>query len=65
MAPLAADVQLVMQNVSEDGKTTYSAMRTNNSHADVCSALVLALEAERQCRPSFQMPITYSRKSAF
>ena len=65
MAPLVADVQLVMQNVSEDGKTTYSAMRTNNSHADVCSALVLALEAERQCKPSFQMPITYARRSSF
>lgn len=65
LAPLISDVQLVMQNVSEDGKTSYNAMRSSNSHADVCSALVLALEAERQMKQQVSKPLPYTPTSVF
>lgn len=50
------DVLLVQQTISEDGKVVYSAHRHNNSHADNISAIILALQAERECRVQSTQP---------
>lgn len=44
------DLMLVQQTISDDGKVVYVARRNNNSHADNISAIILALQAERECR---------------
>ena len=44
------DLLLVQQTISDDGKVVYVARRANNSHADNISAIILALQAERECR---------------
>jgi hypothetical protein len=44
------DLMLVQQTISDDGKVVYVARRSNNSHADNISAIILALQAERECR---------------
>ena len=44
------DMLLVQQTISDDGKVVYVARRANNSHADNISAIILALQAERECR---------------
>lgn len=44
------DLLLVQQTISDDGKVVYVARRNNNSHADNISAIILALQAERECR---------------
>lgn len=65
MPALVSDIQLVQQTISEDGKTSYTAMRVDGSHADVCSALVLALNAERTNRQNASVLRHYTPVSRF
>lgn len=46
------DLLLVQQTITDDGKIVYVARRRNNSHADTISAIILALQAERENRIS-------------
>jgi phage FluMu gp28-like protein len=47
---IVEDLLLVQQTITDDGKVVYVARRSNNSHADNISAIILALQAERECR---------------
>lgn len=44
------DMLLVSQTIDDKGNVAYQASRRNNSHADIISATILALQAERECR---------------
>ena len=43
------DLLLVQQTITDDGKVIYVARRTGTSHADNMSAIILALQATRDC----------------
>lgn len=49
---IVEDLLLVQQTITDDGKIVYVARRRNNSHADTISAIILALQAERENRMS-------------
>ena len=49
---IVEDLLLVQQTITDDGKVVYVARRGNGSHADNMSAIILALQAERECRQS-------------
>lgn len=59
------DFRNVHRIVTENGTVKFEAGRDANGHSDFSSALVLAVEAQRQMPASFSMPATYLRPSAF
>lgn len=50
------DVALVSQVVTEDGQIKYQARRVGNSHADLVSAIILALKAAADSPLSTNQP---------
>lgn len=59
------DVANVERIVTEDGKVRYEASRNDNGHSDICSALVLALQASKQNPVSISAPVCRPFNSAF
>lgn len=59
------DLLLVQQTITDDGKVVYVARRSNNSHADNISAIILALQAERECRQGTGQIATVNFNSVF
>lgn len=59
------EVQLVQRIVADDGSVHYTAARRDGSHADLITALCLALDAERASTPSFSLPESWARQSSF
>lgn len=62
---IVEDLLLVQQTITDDGKVIYSARRSNNSHADNISAIILALQAERECRQCSTQMTTVGFQSVF
>lgn len=62
---LRDDIRNVHRIVSENGTVKFEAGRDANGHSDFTSALVLAVEAQKQMPASISMPTTYARSSAF
>ncbi len=59
------DFALVQQTTNDAGKTQYVQRRQSNSHADLVSALVIALEAEHSMPLSQALPTPFTRPSRF
>ena len=57
------DFALVEQKTDESGRTTYLQRRASGSHADLVSALVLALQAAHDLGSNLSAPIPYVRRS--
>lgn len=62
---LRDDIRMVSKMVTPDGKTKYTAARTNLGHGDISSALVLAHQAWRDMPQNFSMPIAVGFNSLF
>lgn len=62
---IVEDLLLVQQTITDDGKVVYVARRSNNSHADNISAIILALQAERECRQGTGQIATVNFNSVF
>lgn len=59
------EVQMVQRIVADDGSVHYTAARRDGSHADLITALCLALDAERASTPSLSQPSAWARPSSF
>lgn len=62
---LREDIRMVSRIVTPDGKTKYSAARSNLGHGDISSALVLAHQAWRDMPRNMTMPIAVGFTSIF
>lgn len=59
------DFSQMRRYISSTGRIAYAAPHTPDGHADVTSAIALALQATKDNRIQATLPITYARKSAF
>lgn len=56
MKDIKNEIMMIRQIITDAGKTIYQANRTLDSHADLISALILALHGERQTPTNLQYP---------
>ena len=59
------DFSLIQQIITDTGKIMYVSRRSNGSHGDLVSSLVLGLQAVRDNGVNHSLPITHSFKSRF
>lgn len=59
------EFSLIQQIITDTGKVNYVSRRSNGSHGDTVSSLVLGLQAVRDNGISHSLPITHPFKSRF
>lgn len=59
------DLRMVSKVITPDGKTKYTASRSNLGHGDIASALVLCHQAWRDMPESMSMPVAVPVFSVF